>query len=115
MTVADAPAASVPRAHGETEVLHGADAETNVRPVGVGSLSDTAEAFEGPLFVTLMVNVMFDPGVKVAGPVLVIERSAEGLAVEVAVALLLLGAGSPVAEEIDAVLLIVPLKLAGTA
>ena len=89
MTAVDAPAASVPRAQGETEVLHGVDAETKVRPVGVGSVSVTAEASEGPLFVTLIVKVMFDPGVNVGGPVFVIDRLAEALTVEVAEALLL--------------------------
>ena len=96
-------------------MLHGADAETNVRPVGVGSLSVTAEASEGPLFVTLIVKVMFDPGVNVGGPVLLIDRLAEALTAEVADALLLAEFGSGVvAEDTEALLVIEPLKFVGT-
>src|SRR2546428_6914544 len=56
--------------------LHAPVAETKLSRGGVGSVSCTEAASEGPLFVTLIVYVTFVPGLAVAGPVLVTKRSA---------------------------------------
>jgi hypothetical protein len=101
--VADAPAATVPRLHGKA-VTHAPAFEMNVRPAGVGSVTDTACASDGPLSVTTVVKTTFGPpGTAVAGPVFAIDRSAEGAAIPVVVELLLPGTGSGVADVTVAV------------
>jgi len=52
--VIDCPAASVPRLHGYAEV-QAPLFETNVRFAGVGSLTVTPVAVDGPLFLTVTV------------------------------------------------------------
>ena len=52
--VLTAPAASVPSAHGEA-VVQAPAFDTNVRPGGVGSVTVTATASDGPAFVTTVV------------------------------------------------------------
>ena len=54
VTLTTAPAASVPRSHGNPPA-HGALAETNASPAGVGSSSTTFAALDGPLLVTASV------------------------------------------------------------
>src|SRR5262245_45776828 len=58
--------------------------ETKVRPVGVGSVTLTAAAFEGPLLVTTMVKATLVPAVALAGPVFVTPTSADGVTVVLA-------------------------------
>src|SRR5262245_63610151 len=53
-------------------------------PAGVGSVTVTLAAFDGPLFVTTMVKITFWPAVIRAGPVLVTPTSADGVTVVVA-------------------------------
>ena len=52
--VRGAPGGSVPRAHGKA-VAQAPAFETNVRPGGVGSVSVTPAASDGPAFVTVIV------------------------------------------------------------
>ena len=54
MIVPTAPAASVPSAHGKA-VAQAPAFDTNVRPGGVGSVTMTATASDGPAFVTTVV------------------------------------------------------------
>ena len=91
LKVALAPGASAPNVHVTTfgaVWLQPDDAPANV--VAAGSVSVTVPPLEteGPLFVTVTVYVMSVPAVAVAGPVLLIDRSATRLTVVVAVALL---------------------------
>jgi hypothetical protein len=79
--------------------------ETNVRPVGVGSLTTTLPAEAGPLFTTVIVYVMFWPGLAEVGPVLEIETSAGCATLVFAVELLSAVFGSFSVPEIVAVLL----------
>jgi len=87
--------------------------ETNVVFAGSGSLSETFAAAEVPLFVIVIVYVMFEPAVTGSGASLfVMVRSAMGAAatVVVAVALLLVVLASASVVDVVAVLLmIVPL------
>ena len=69
MTVIVAPATTVPSAHGKP-ALHAPLAERTVSPVGVGSLSVTLTASDGPAFLRVIVYVIGAPGVAFAGPVL---------------------------------------------
>src|SRR6266550_2237823 len=73
-TVFDCAGVMLPRLHGK--VVHAPVALTNVRRAGVGSSSETLEASEGPLLVTLMVNVTVLPIVVIDGPVLLTTMSA---------------------------------------
>src|SRR5262245_2673399 len=77
------PAVTVPRLQGNA-VVQSPVFETKVRPAGVGSVTVTAAAFEGPLFVTTMVKTTFWPAVIRAGPVLVTPTSADGVTVVLA-------------------------------
>src|SRR5262249_10864396 len=70
--------ASEPSAHGKA-VVQSPVLETNVSPGGVGSLTATLFADDGPPFVTVMVYVAVLPGTTLAGPVFVIARSARGV------------------------------------
>src|SRR6185312_10343126 len=64
---------------------------------------------DGPLFVTVMVKVVDDPGTTVETPsVLTIARSATGVTVVVWLAVLLASAGSDVVADTDAVSVINP-------
>src|SRR5438270_12533581 len=112
--VAVAPDAIVPKLHGKT-VAQLPEFETNVRPAGVVSATETAVATLGPLFVTTTVNTTFCPATAEAGPVLVIARSADCPTLVVAVAELFPATGSEVVEETVAVFEIeAAAKLPGT-
>ena len=52
--ITDCPPVRVPRLQGKA-VVHAPELETNVAPVGVGSVTVTPVASLGPLFVTVMV------------------------------------------------------------
>jgi hypothetical protein len=95
--------------------LHAPLAETNVRPDGVGSLSDTLVASEGPPLVTVIVYTMFVPAGALEGPLLVTLRSALMTTVLVVVELLFPKLLSKVLALTDAVFVTVPLALEGTA
>jgi len=73
--IAVAPEASVPRLQGNA-VIHVPLFETNRRPAGVGSLTETACAGDGPLFMTVMVKVAFCPAIRAVLSAFVIDRSA---------------------------------------
>jgi hypothetical protein len=83
-------------------------ADTNVTPAGRVSTTDTATASDGPLSLTTRLYVTAPPAVTVAGPVLVIARSAEPVTVVLAVEVLLPGTGSGVADDTVAELVKVP-------
>src|SRR5436189_138205 len=92
LKVALAPGASAPNVHVTTfgaVWLQPDDAPANV--VAAGSVSVTVPPLEvdGPLFVTVTVYVMSVPAVAVAGPVLLIDRSATRLTVVVALPVVL--------------------------
>src|ERR1051326_9175800 len=110
--VAVAPGAMVPKAHGYA-VTQLPVFETNVRPAGVVSATDTPVAVLGPLFVTVTVYEIVEPGVMIADPVFTfaIERSVEAVTVAVQVDELLAGVGSLVVELTVAVLLIEPVTV----
>ena len=76
---------------------------TNVTPAGRVSVMDSALASEGPLFTTTSEYATDAPATTVAGPVLVMARSAEGVTVVDAVEVLLPGTGSVVADVTVAV------------
>ena len=88
--------------------------DTNVSPAGVGSLTTTVAASEGPAFVTVTLNAMFWPGETDDGASFVIVTSALCATVAVDVALLFPGTGSDVGELTDAVLLTDPVAPAPT-
>src|SRR5215510_5552008 len=72
------PGARAPIAHGNP-AAHGAPADTNVRPAGVGSVSATPDAADGPLFDTTTVKVTVVPATTgTRGPLLVTRTSAIG-------------------------------------
>lgn len=73
-------------------------ADTNVVLAGTTSVTDTFGALDGPLFVTGMAYVMYVPSVAVAGAILETPTSAAVVTVVVAVAVLLAGFGSDVAD-----------------
>src|SRR5438128_9206397 len=103
----------LPRAQGND--VHAPDAETNDRREGVGSVSCTAAASEGPLFVTTIVKVTFEPGKAVAGPVLVTLRSAPVVTGSVVVELLFPGFVSVVDDVTVAVFEMLPVAPDATA
>ena len=78
---------------------------TNVTPAGRVSVTVTFAASEGPLLAASTVYEMLPPAVTVAGPVLVIARSADAVTVASAVSVLLDGSGSDVVVEIATLLL----------
>ena len=78
-------------------------ADTKVTPAGRVSVTVTFAASDGPLSTTTREYASEPAAVTVGGPVLVMARSAEGVTVVVAVAVLLAGFGSGVAEETVAV------------
>src|SRR5262249_40387265 len=61
---------------------------TGVRPVGVGSVTTTFCASDGPSLVTVMVYVRLSPRCTVAGPTFVTRTSACGVIVALAAAVL---------------------------
>ncbi len=69
------------------------------------SVTVSAAASDGPLFTTTSEYVTKEPATTVAGPVLVIARSADAVTVVTATAVLFAGFGSAVVDETDAVLL----------
>ena len=106
MIVTEAPALIVPIAHGETPPAHGAVADTNVRPAGVGSDSETPVAFDGPLFVMVIVNDPDVPAAIVPGPDFVTFRLALVALGVRTVEMLFVTVGSGVVELTVAVLVI---------
>ncbi len=118
--VAEAPLASVPSEQTTVDVplqlpCDGV-AEVKVTPAGSASVTTTLLAGEGPLFVTLIVNVAGEPvGTGFVGPVFVIARSATaGLTVVMTVDVLFAAFGSEVVEAIVAELVMtVPVGVAG--
>ena len=78
-------------------------ADTNVTPAGSVSVTDSDAASDGPLSVTTSWYVTDAPATTVAGPVLVIARSADGVTVVVAEEELLPGTGSLVVAATVAV------------
>src|SRR6266545_2856477 len=94
--------------------VHAPVAETKPSRDGVGSASCTPAASDGPLFVTVIVYVTFEPGLALVGPVFVTDRSAFWTTVELTVAVLLDANESGVDELTETVLLTVPEALAGT-
>ena len=110
----EVPALIVPIAHGETPPAHGAVADTNVRPAGVGSDSETPVAFDGPLFVIVMMNDPDVPAAIVPGPTFVTLRFALVALGVTTVEMLFVDDGSGVVELTVAVLVIpAPAKPAG--
>src|SRR5450432_1515309 len=98
-----ASGASVPSAQGNAPV-HAPAFDRNTRPAGVGSVTVTPSASDGPLFVITDVNTTFGPpGTAVAGPVFTIATSADGCAVPVVVLELFPGVGSVVDDVTAAV------------
>ena len=79
-------------------------ADTNVTPAGSVSATDRFAASEGPLSVTTSEYDTLFPATTVAGPVLVIARSADAVTPVVTDEVLLAGTGSAVVDETDAVL-----------
>lgn len=105
MVGAVAPAASVGRVQ-VTETLpvlvhvHPVPvADTKVTPTGSESRTETVVASDGPLFAATSEYVTDPAAVTVAGPVLVMTRSADAVTVVVALEVLLPGIGSVVADE----------------
>ena len=72
------------------------------------SVTVTAVASDGPAFVTDSWYDSAPPATTVAGPVLTIARSATGVTVVLADAVLSVGSGSAVVEDTDAVFVMVP-------
>jgi hypothetical protein len=76
---------------------------TKLIPAGSVSVTETADASDGPLSTTTSEYATDPPAATVAGPVLVIARSADGVTVVDAVEELLPATGSLVADETTAV------------
>jgi hypothetical protein len=72
--------ATVPKLQGKA-VRQSPVLETKLNPVGVGSLTITFAAFDGPSFLTVIVYVALEPGVMLAGPFFVIVKFACGVRV----------------------------------
>src|SRR5262245_31065742 len=92
------PEANDPRTHGNA-VVHAPAFDAKINPAGVGSVTVTAAAAEGPALVTISVYVATLPARITAGPVWLIDRSAVvetigGDSEIVAVALLFARSGS---------------------
>src|SRR3954462_13230585 len=102
------PAAGVLQRNGVPVVC---DSETNVVLAGTASVSETVDAADGPLFVSVTVYVMSVPATAVAGPLLLMVRSADADTVAGAVWLLLFKFGSALSPVAVAVLLSVPVKV----
>ena len=79
-------------------------AETNVTPAGSVSATDRLAASDGPVLVTVSWYDTLPAATTVAGPVLVIERSATGPTAVVTELVLLAALGSAVAADTVAVL-----------
>ena len=73
-----APLARLPKLHPVVIVpeVQTAELDTNVTPAGNVSVTLTFVALEGPLLVTLIEYVIWLPAVTVAGPVLLMDKSA---------------------------------------
>lgn len=69
--------AMVPKLQGKA-VVQSPMFETKFNPAGVGSLTTTFAAFDGPSFLTVIVYVALEPGVMLAGPTLLIVKFACG-------------------------------------
>jgi hypothetical protein len=97
------PGATVPSAHGNA-VVQSPLVLTNVRPVGVGSDTETPVALDGPLFVSVMVYVTFVPGSTEGGPVFESARSALGASAFTSVLVAAVGSVVPTGGAAVAVL-----------
>src|SRR5215475_10547057 len=86
---------SVPSMHGYA-VVQAPLLDMKINPGGVGSVTTTLAAADGPRFFTTTVNTAVVPAVAPAGPVFVIVTSAMGVIVVVSVAVLLVASGSGV-------------------
>src|SRR5581483_518620 len=74
-TIFEVPTVMLPSEQGKLE--HPPPATpVRARRGGVGSSRETDVASDGPLFVTVILKVTFDPGSAVEGPIFVTERSA---------------------------------------
>jgi hypothetical protein len=105
--VGEAPLLTVPRLQvtvlvPEQDPTEGV-ADTKVVPAGRTSVTLTLAALLGPALFTVMVYVMLEPAAAVAGPLLVIDRSAFAVTFVLAVELLLPGVGSEVVADTVAV------------
>jgi hypothetical protein len=78
-------------------------ADTNVTPAGSVSATDRFAASDGPLFTTTREYETLLPATTVAGPVLVIARSATAVTPVVTDEVLFAGTGSAVVEDTEAV------------
>jgi hypothetical protein len=105
--------ARIPNSQGKA-VMQSPVLETKFSPAGVGSSTETLAAFDGPLFVTVIVYVTFVPGMMLAGPVFVISRSATGVSVLLSPLFALLGSDVPTGGVTVAVLTRLPVALAIT-
>src|SRR5215813_7807836 len=111
MVCGAAPATIVPSAHGKPP-LQAPLADTKVSPVGVGSLSVTVAASDGPAFVTVIVYVTDVPAVACTGPLRLTCTSADGVAVTVLVPALFTGFGSVAGAATAAVAVFVSVPVA---
>src|SRR5262245_27526720 len=95
-----APTGMAPSAHGNA-VVQAPLLERSVSVAGTESLTVTPDASDGPALVTVMVYWTCVPGVAVAGPVRVTDRSPDGASADTAEALSSLP-GLSVGEEVVA-------------
>ena len=80
-------------------------ADTNTSEAGIGSVTVTPVACDGPSLRTVMTNVAFVPGTTGSGSMrLLIARSASAVTATDAVAVSLDASGSSVSDDTDAVL-----------
>src|SRR5262249_50254210 len=93
--VREALGAIVPSAHGK-DVMQSPLLDTKVRPGGVGSVSSTSFAADGPALLTTMVYDTVCPGSTLAGPLFVTARFAEAGRSDGSVASSFVGSGSTV-------------------
>ncbi len=106
-----APGGTVPRAQGKA-VVQSPAVLTKVRPAGVGSLTTTFAALDGPALLTWIVYTSVAPGTTFAGPVLVMLTSALGTSVLTSVLLADDGSDTPAGGVMVAVLTSVPIAAA---
>src|SRR5438105_2666721 len=92
-------------------VAHAPLFDWNAMPTGVGSLTTTFAAGEGPRLVTTTVYVTFCPGLALRGPVFMVDKSACAPTFVVLLAVLLPGTRSFVVADTVAVFVTLPAKL----
>jgi hypothetical protein len=84
----------LPSKHGKL-LLQSPLLETKLKPLGNGSVTTTSLACEGPLFLTVIVNVALSPGTNSSGAVLTISKSVLETTAVGSLAVLLLVTVSP--------------------